>query len=310
VLTRILYWLPLALCLCATAEEKRFTYERPLMATKFAITCYGEDEGAAKAAANEAFAKGLEINAIASDYLADSELMKLSGKTGEASKVSPLMAELLEASFSKARETGGSFDPTLGPLTRLWRESRRTQALPEPEVLASARAACGWEKAEWNSEAGTVRFKVAGMQLDLGGIAKGFAADKMFEVMAKRGFKRSFIAAGGDLRLGDPPPGKAAWRVGLQTFDEDEPEEVVELVNCAVSTSGDLHQFVEIGGKRYSHIVDPVTGLGLTERVAVSVIAPTATTSDALATAACEVGAGKAEKLCLKAGAMRVVVRR
>jgi thiamine biosynthesis lipoprotein len=280
------------------------------MGTKFSITCYGKDEAAAKNAAGEAFALGMEINAVASDYLPDSELMKLSGQIGKAVKVSPLLGELLEASFAKVRETEGTFDPTLGPLTKLWRESRDSKVLPDAEVLAKAKAVSGWTHAEWNRETETILLKEPGMQLDLGGIAKGFAAEKMFGVMKARGFPITLIAAGGDLRMGDPPPGKTAWRVGLQTFDAREPEEVVELVNCAVSTSGDLHQFVEIEGNRYSHILDPKTGLGLTERIAVSVIAPTATVSDALATAACVAGAGKAEAICLKAGATRVVVRK
>ena len=291
-------------------EEQRFVHERPLMGTRFAITCYGTDEAAAKTAAGEAFAAGMEINAVASDYLPDSELMRLSKKIGVPVKVSPLLAELLDASFAMAESCGGAFDPTLGPLTKLWRETRQTGQLPTDEVLAAARARCGWQNAVWNREAGTILLKKAGMQLDLGGIAKGFAAEKMFAVMKKHGFSKSIIAAGGDLRLGDPPPGKTAWRVGLQTFDPDEPEEVVELANCAVSTAGDLHQFVEIGGKRYSHIIDPATGLGLTRRVAVSVIAPGGTLADGLDTAACVIGPEKAEEFALQRGATRVVVRK
>ena len=309
VCLRIAGWI-LACLGWAGAEEKRFTYERPLMGTKFSITCYGGDEAAAKKAAGEAFAVGMEINAVASDYLPDSELMRLSARTGEAVQVSPLLGELLDAAFTKARETVGAFDPTLGPLTKLWRQSRETETLPDAEVLAKAKAACGWTSAEWNPAEGTILLKKPGMQLDLGGIAKGFAAEKMFGVMKARGFGKSLIAAGGDLRMGDPPPGKTAWRVGLQTFDKDEPEEVVELSNCAVSTAGDLHQFVEIGGKRYSHIIDPKTGLGLTHRIAVSVIAPTGAVADGLDTAACVAGAEKGEAMCLKAGATRVVVRK
>ncbi|WP_052573480.1 FAD:protein FMN transferase [Haloferula sp. BvORR071] len=292
----------------AQAEEQRFHFERPLMGTLFQITCYGEDPEAAKKASEEAFGVGEEINKIASDYLADSELMKL--KPGDPTKVSPLFAELLDASFTKARETEGAFDPTLGPLTKLWRETRKTRKLPDPEVLAKARAACGWQDAEWNRETSTILLKKPGMQLDLGAIAKGFTADKMFEAMKKGGFPKTCVAAGGDLRMGDPPPGRTAWRVGLQTFDLEKPEEVVELANCAVSTSGDLHQFVEIEGKRYSHIIDPKTGLGMTEHVAVSVIAPSGTIADALDTAGCVVGADKAEAMGLKFGATRVVVRK
>ncbi|MCW1885215.1 FAD:protein FMN transferase [Luteolibacter flavescens] len=289
------------------AEERRFVFERPLMATRFAITCHGEDEAAAKKAADEAFAAAEEVNRIASDYSPESELMRL--PAGKATKVSPVFAELLESSFHHAKLTEGAFDPTLGRLTKLWRESRRTRVLPPDDILTSARDAGGWKHATWDAATSTILLQKPGMQLDLGGIAKGYAADRMLAVMVKAGFSRTCIAAGGDLRLGDPPPGRKAWRVGLQTFDEESPEEVVELVNCAVSTSGDLHQFAEIGGKRYSHILDPATGLGLTERIAVSVISPTATISDALATAACVVGPEKAEALCLKAGATRVIVR-
>ena len=291
------------------AEERRFSFEQPLMGTRFAIICHGTDEAAAEKSAAAAFAEGAKINAVASDYLPDSELMRLPAG-GPAVEVSPLLAELIAASLDTAERSGGAFDPTLGPLSRLWRESRRTGDLPAAGQVEAAQAVSGWRELEFDRATRRLRLKKPGMQLDLGGIAKGFAADRMFEVMQKRGFASTCIAAGGDLRLGDPPPGKAGWRVGLKTFDLETPEEVVELSNCAVSTSGDLHQFVEIGGKRYSHIVDPKTGLGLTERVAVSVIAPTATLSDALATAACVAGAAEAEKLALRCGATRVIVRK
>jgi thiamine biosynthesis lipoprotein len=295
---------------CLRAEERKLVFERPLMGTRFVITCYGEDEAAAKKAAGEAFAVGMQINSVASDYLPDSELMQLSTKIGQPVKVSPLLAELLDASFTIAAASDGAFDPTLGPLTKLWRQTRETKELPDPELLAKTRALCGWKDAVWDRGAGTILLKKPGMQLDLGGIAKGFTAEKMFAVMLKSGFPRTCIAAGGDLRLGDPPPGKTAWNVGLQTFDEEKPEQVVPLVNCAVSTAGDLHQFVEIGGKRYSHIIDPHTGLGMTERLAVSVIAPTGTLSDGLDTTACVMGADKAEEFAMKNGATKAIVRK
>lgn len=291
------------------AEERRFSFEQPLMGTRFAIICHGTDEAAAEMAAGEAFGEGAKINAVASDYLPDSELMRLPAG-GPAVELSPLLADLVAASLDTAERSGGAFDPTLGPLSRLWRESRRTGVLPAAGQVEAAQAVCGWRELEFDRATRRLRLKKPGMQLDLGGIAKGFAADRMFEVMKKRGFESTCIAAGGDLRLGDPPPGKAGWRVGLKTFDPETPEEVVELAHCAVSTSGDLHQFVEIGGKRYSHVLDPKTGLGLTARIAVSVIAPTATLSDALATAACVAGEAEAEKLALRCGATRVIVRK
>jgi len=144
----------------------------------------------------------------------------------------------------------------------------------------------------------------------VGGMAKGYAADRMLEAMVRHGIARCCIAAGGDLRLGEPPPDKPGWKVGLKGFDDDHNAEIVELANCAVSTSGDLHQHVEIGGVRYSHIIDPATGLGMTAHVAVTIIAPTGTLSDALDTPMCLAGPDRAEELGLKLGATRVIVRR
>lgn len=279
------------------------------MGTRFAIVCHGDDREVAKKASDEAFAVAEEINAAASDYLPESELMRLPTRWGEPVRLSPPLAELLAVSLDIAEKSDGLFDPTLGPLTRLWRTSRDSGRLPEPGELSSARDRCGWRLLKLDREKGSVVLRKEGMSLDLGGIAKGFAADRMFEVMEKYGFADTFIAAGGDLRLGSPPPGRDGWRVGLQTFDPDQPEEVVVLSRCAVSTSGDLHQFVEIDGKRYSHILNPKTGLGLTDRIAVSVIAPTATLSDPIATTACIAGAEAAEALALELGATRVIVR-
>lgn len=292
----------------ASAGESRHTFERGLMGTRFAITCHGSDESAAKAAADEAFRKAEEINSLASDYIPGSELLRLSEKTGAPVRVSPLLLDLLARSMEYAGRTDGLFDPTLGPLTRLWRETRRVGRLPAPETLARAREACGFRFLRIDRMAGTVTLAHEGMRLDLGGIAKGYAADAMFEVMKSRGFASTCIAAGGDLRLGDPPPGKAGWAVGLRTLEKDRTAGRIELSNCAVSTSGDLQQAVEIDGVRYAHIIDPRTGLGLTRRLAVTIVAANATTSDALATAACVAGADKAESMARSCGATEVRV--
>jgi thiamine biosynthesis lipoprotein len=124
------------------------------------------------------------------------------------------------------------------------------------------------------------------MVLDLGGIAKGYAADEALQILKDGGFPISLVAASGDIALGNPPPGKKGWSIGLETLEMAEPGEAAfELANAAVSTSGDTQRFLVIGEKRYSHIVDKETGLGLTDRIGVSVIAPDATTSDSYATA-------------------------
>lgn len=280
-----------ALCGIVRAELTKHEFERGLMGTRFAITIYADDAERAKQAADAAFAEGEAINAAASDYIADSELLRLCREpAGKAVTVSPLLLDLLEKSRDFAKLTEGRFDPTLGPLTKLWRESRRRGSLPTPQTLSTARAACGWQALDIDRATKTITLQKPGMRIDLGGIAKGYAADKMYEKIRTIGFTHIAIAAGGDLRLGDPPPGKDGWTVGVRTFDVHGIAETRSLSNCGVSTSGDLRQSITIDGVRYAHIIDPTTGLGLTKQVAVTIIAADSTTSDALATAACIAG--------------------
>lgn len=269
------------------SDFTRYQEERPLMGTVFKVAVYAPEEEAARLAITEAFARAEEINAICSDYDPESELSRLNAHQGDDPvSVSPTLATVLAHARATADATDGLYDPTLGTLTQLWRKARDTSVLPDAKSLAAAREATGWDFLQVNLDENTVRIHHPGLLLDLGGIAKGFAADEMLAVLKRRGFTRAFIAAGGDIRLGDPPPGARAWRVGLRTLGPNVGE-VISIANCAVSTSGDLHQFVVLNGKRYSHIIDPGTGLGLHDRIAASVIAPTATQTDPLATFCC-----------------------
>lgn len=271
----------------ASAETiPAFTMDRPLMGTLFRIKTYSRDVKLAEAAAGDAFATADAINAVASDYIADGELLSFSKlPAGKPYPVSQILFPLLLQARHYAWKTKGDFDPTLGPLTKLWRESRRRKALPDPENLSKAMASSGFGKLFLDEGKHTLTFKVPGMRLDLGGIAKGQAADAMLDVFKKHGLPRTSITCGGDVRVGDPPPGKSHWTIAVKTTGEAKPPLV--LVNAAVSTSGDLHQFVEIAGKRYSHIIDPRTGLGLTEARTATVTASTAAESDAMATVGC-----------------------
>lgn len=256
------------------------------MGTLFRISCHTDNQTLFTKAATEAFARAAEINAVASDYIADSELLSFSKLPhGKPHPVSTILFPLLLQAQHFARETKGNFDFTLGPLTKLWRESRRRKSLPPPEKLAAALAASGHQKLLLDEKKRTLTFTVPGMRLDLGGIAKGQAADAMLAVFLNHHLPRTAITCGGDVRVGDPPPGKKHWLIAVKTRDETTPP--IKLANAAVSTSGDLHQFIEIDGKSYSHVIDPRTGLGLTSQRSATIVAPTAAESDALATAAC-----------------------
>ncbi|MES2439392.1 MAG: FAD:protein FMN transferase [Verrucomicrobiota bacterium] len=291
----------------ASTPASAHTFERGLMGTRFAISCHHSDAAKAKAAADAAFEAAERINRVASDYIADSELLELSKHpAGEAVTVSPLLYHLVSQARELAEKTNGCFDPTLGPLTRLWRESRRRKSLPDASTLSAARAASGWRNLLLDSRKSTITFAQPGMRLDLGGIAKGQAADAMLDVMVKHGIPACCITAGGDVRAGDPPPGAEGWSVGVRSGEES--SEKLILKNAAASTSGDLHQFIELNGVRYSHIIDPATGLGLTRHVAATVIAPTAAASDALATACCVAPSGTAKEIAREAGATHVML--
>ncbi|QUE50654.1 FAD:protein FMN transferase [Luteolibacter ambystomatis] len=293
----------------ARAEEQRFTFERGLMGTRFAITTHGTDEATAKKAAEAAFAKAEEINAVASDYIADSEVLSLSkAPAGKATVVSSLLFDILTKARRAAEITEGRFDPTIGPLTKLWRETRRRSQLPDADTLSKARAACDWQALKLDPETRGVILEKPGMRIDLGGIAKGYAADAMFAILHDRGFPRTCVAAGGDLRLGDPPPGQKGWKVGIRSLEKGKLSDEIPLSNCGVSTSGDLQQFVEIGGVRYSHIIDPSTGLGMTRHLAVTIVAWDTTISDSFDNAACLAGPDRAEALAKSWGAARVIV--
>jgi thiamine biosynthesis lipoprotein len=118
----------------------------------------------------------------------------------------------------------------------------------------------------------------------------GYAADRAMEILADRGIESAMIDASGDVLASGPPPGKAGWRIAVAPLRPGGQGETILLAHAAVTTSGDAHQAVEIDGRRYSHIVDPRTGIGVAGPAAVSVVAPDATTADALATATSVLG--------------------
>jgi len=272
---------------------KRFAFSEPHMGTTFEIVLYTSDEETAKQAARAAFARIAELDGIMSDYRPTSELMKLCEQAGGPPvKVSDDLFAVLEQAQKTAQLSAGAFDVTVGPIVRLWRKARRTREVPSAEALKKALALVGHEKMQLDPLARTVQLMLVGMLLDLGGIAKGYAADAALAVLRRRGISQALVAAGGDITVGDPPPKTSGWKVGIAPLKnpEGKPSHYLLLKNAAVSTAGDASQFVEINGVRYSHIVDPKTGLGLLGRRSVTVIAGSGMRADALDTTVCVLG--------------------
>jgi thiamine biosynthesis lipoprotein len=150
----------------------------------------------------------------------------------------------------------------------------------------------GWQQLRLDPRSRAVTLLAPNMRLDLGGIAKGYAADQALQVLKGRGLDRALVAASGDIAVGNAPPGQRGWEIAIAAMDSttNESARTLLLRNAGISTSGDTEQFIEINGVRYSHIVNPATGLGLTNRIQVTVIAPDATITDGLATAVSVLG--------------------
>ncbi len=279
------------------------------MGADFRIVLYADSEKVAKEGANAAFAEVERLNAILSDYDPESELSRLSdtSDSGQHIALSDDLVSVLDASQKLARQTAGAFDVTIGPCVRLWRIARFRKAFPLTEKLAEVRKAVGFRHLNISHTKQTALLEVPNMVLDLGGIAKGYVADKALMVLRKRGIGSALVDAGGDLALGDPPPGRKGWRIevgGLKHPDLP----VLELAHCAIATSGDVEQFVEIDGKRYSHLIDPNTGIGLTTRIQVTVVTSTGIQADSLASALSVLGTERGTKFVQKLSGVRAFI--
>jgi thiamine biosynthesis lipoprotein len=262
----------------------RFTYKEPHMGTLFRIIVYAPDETTAKKASRAAFDRIAALDARLSDYKPESDLMQLCARAGKGPiAVSKELFYVLSKAEEVSRLSGGAFDVTVGPVVRLWRRARRSGRLPEPEQLAEARALVGYRNVRLDARARTVELLKAGMQLDVGGIAKGYAGDEAQAVLKSHGIDRALVAAGGDIVVTGAPPGAEGWKIAIAPLsDEEGSGPWLWLKDAAISTSGDAEQFVEIDGRRYSHIVDPKTGIGLVGRMSATVLAPKGVAADSM----------------------------
>jgi thiamine biosynthesis lipoprotein len=275
------------------SQARRYEFEQTHMGQPIKITLYAPDQRTANLAADAAYARIAELDATLSDYKPDSELSKLSATagSGRAMPLSPDLWTVLAQSRKLAEQSGGAFDVTVGPYVRLWRRARRNKEFPSGERLEEARRAVGYRKLKLDNAQHTAELVAPGMRLDLGGIAAGYAVDQAMAEMRKQGVTRALIDASGDMLASEPPPGEAGWKIGIAPLDAAAPpSRYLRLSNAAVTTSGDAFQHVVLNGKRYSHIVNPATGLGLIDQSSVTVIATDCITADGVATAVSVMG--------------------
>lgn len=345
---RTLFGLLLLACVTPLHAQTRFEYSEVGMGVRARIVLYAKDEPTAQSAARAAYDRIAHLEDIMSDYRPTSEISRLSAKAGDLSMidVSPELFFILTKSQDLARRSDGAFDVTVGPLVKLWRIARKSGKLPSKEQLDAARRLVGWRKLHLsplapntpnsvsnastplalsrdvsnassplalsrpdrdvsNGGQGTATLDTPGMQLDLGGIAKGYGCDEAIRTLKEHGIASALVEMGGDIVVSDAPPGAKGWQIEI----ENARHKIATLYNAAISSSGDVEQFVEIAGKRYSHIVDPRTGLGLTDRIAVTVIAPNGVSSDGLSTAISVLGATRGKTLANTYPGVRVYIQ-
>lgn len=287
----------LAFAGAASAQDRR-EFRELHMGMEVRIVLYARDDAHARTAARAAFDRIAALEDIMSDWRPESELRRLERRPREWLAVSPELFCVLALAVDVARRSDGAFDPTAGPLVALWREARRTARLPNDRALDSARALVGWRHLELDSATHhRVRLGRPGMRLDLGGVAKGFILQEALRTLERDGIVSALLEAGGDITASRAPPGDAGWHVEAPHGDSLVQALAARLDGASIATSGPGAQFMEIDGRRYSHVVDPRSGMALTTSTHATVIATDAALADALATALTIVSLAKRKAL-------------
>ncbi len=264
---------------------------RYMMGTSMEVRAYNGDEGTRQVAINEAFAAIAEVDRLMSNYRNDSELANVNGHAADhAVAVSAPLFSVLEAAQQVSDRSGGAFDITVGPLMKLWGFHDKKPHVPDAAELQAMKAVVGYRNLLLDADGHTVRFARPGVEIDLGGIAKGFAAELAANVLKRYGLA-GFIDCGGNQYMLGLPPGKTSWSVGVR--DPDRPDALLGVIDSAagsVSTSAAYATFLTAGGRRYGHIMDPRTLAPSDASLSVTVICPDGTLADAVSTAAFVLG--------------------
>lgn len=291
---------------CRTPQPSLETVQRsqPLLGTFVTITAHGLDRESLQASITAAFDEFHRVDRLLSIHRPDSEVSRVNSLSGTGPvTVSEEFREMLAGALAVSRATEGAFDVTIGPVTQLWGFIWKDHRLPTADELNRVLPLVGHEKAVLRPD-GLVELARSGMMLDFGGIGKGMAVDRAIEVLRERGVQSAMVKAGGDLRVLGLPPGQRHWLVQLEDPAKERRRKMVKLFSGALSTSGNYENYFEVSGQRYSHIIDPRTGLPIQGIASCTVLAPTCAESDALATAFFVMGIGPA--LC-RHGAAKAV---
>jgi thiamine biosynthesis lipoprotein len=277
-----------------------FKYDQVAMGTAVEIALMGENEESAQKAVSQAFQEIKRVEYLMSPWIESSDVSCINRSAGkDPVKVSPETLEVITRAQEISRLSEGGFDITVGPLVQLWRKARERGIPPQMEEIKENLNLVNFRNLKIH-DAGKISLRKKGMTIDLGGIAKGYAVDRAFELLRNLGYRNLIVNAGGDLRVGGSKP-DGPWSVGIQ--HPREPEKIMARISVsgtAVATSGDYEKFFIHQGKRYHHILNPKNGFPAERCQSVTVLHKEGTMADALATAIFVLGSQRGYALCQK----------
>ncbi|RMG01907.1 MAG: FAD:protein FMN transferase [Nitrospirae bacterium] len=294
---------------CAKHGERMFRKSDFVMDTIVAITVVSDDPSRAEMVIDEGFSELRRLEKLLSFFSGESEISRINKNAGiKPVKVSADTLRVIKKAVEVSRMSGGAFDITVGPVTGLY--DFKEKRLPGDDELERALKLVGYKNIIIDEDRGTVFLKNRGMKIDTGGIAKGYGADRVVELLKKRGIKAALVAVAGDIRCyGRRPDGKP-WRVGVKDPMKtgDAILGVLPLTDSAISTSGDYERFFIKDGMRYHHLIDPRTGRPAHGLKSVTVLAPEGVLTDSYATAAFVLGLEEGRRLLEKLGFQYIMV--
>jgi thiamine biosynthesis lipoprotein len=284
---------------------------QPAMGTLFEILIYGSDARNLSAAARQALSLCVELDNQLSRWKEGSEISYINRHAAEEPvRVEPELLDLLLRSREFWRETGGAFDITVAPLVAAWGFYKKEGRLPPQKEIEAALQLVGMNRVRLDKNAGAIRFDRPGMELDLGGIGKGFAVDRAVEFLRSCKIEAALVNSGAStLYAIGSPPGQDGWHIGIRDpRDEEKSIAAIALRDGSISTSGAPEKVLEIEGKPYSHILDPRTGFPAKGMVSASAMALCATDTDALATSFYVLGPDWTRAYCKKHAEVKAVL--
>ena len=270
------------------AQTRKFSYSEMKMGSAFNLIIVSADSNKANHLARKSYELVDSLNHIFSNYDSSSELSKINASAGLLPyKMSRAMLDLVQKSQYAYIQSKGAYDISIGPLSSLWRNARKAKLFPEASTVLATKKLVGFAQVKINKRLGTIFLPNANMQLDFGGIAKGYIAQWVINFLKANGIQQALVDAGGDIVMSGAPLNQKGWLIGVNLPETTDQllNKKLQLSNCSVATSGDVYQFIEYKGVKYSHIINPLTGYGVTNLRNVTIVAKTGATADWLATA-------------------------